>query len=405
MISRPKILILVGIVLISCIILTQALPVSPWQQQPRSGIPEAESNTGQDSAITTGIIAGSAEDGSPGDKDATADEPFDILQFLKKYFGKQDIITEENLAENCTENATFKALPTDDEIFRSILRNESFSLNLLSLQCIIALDQGDQNSLRSNAARLHHLAVSLHEQVEPLAVEPHHFGRKALFLESMETFIEVTSTLKEGQPGFVSERRAAYVSLTSAIETLDNVIRNQNCQLPGTADTLASAAVIQEVVRPDDIRPVGMPAVYRDATNSNEVSIYPRYARIIQTLFYEEQLGLGFATRHMNAPEGTSYMMVHIIATHRGNLDGKQYLIQTPPASAFTLHGPEGSYRPLTTPGYTSIGEMYTQKTLNRRESSESSLLFEVPADLTLSNAYLSVRLGSTHGTASWNLI
>ncbi|MDO8842276.1 hypothetical protein [Methanocalculus sp.] len=385
---------LVGIALISSIILTQALPA----------IPEGQLSSGDPGSIA--VMNQNSEDQNTDPSVESTDEPFDIRSFLRKYFGKPKANEDESLAENCTENETLTFPPTDDEIFQMILRNESFSFNLLSLQCIIALDQGDQNTLKSNAARLHDLAVDLHEQVEPLEVEPHHYGRKALFLESMGSFIDVTGVLKEGLPHYVSERRAAYLSLTSAIERLDNVIRNINCQTvpPGTTEDVTGLEVMPEVLRPDDILPAGMPAIYRDATNSNEISIYPQYARKMQSLYYEERQGLGFATRHLNAAEGRSYIMVYMVVTHRGNMDGKKYTIQTPALSAFTLHGPEESYKPVSTPEYTSLGEMYTQKTLDRKESTRCSLLFEVPEDLIINNAYISANLGSGYGTISWNL-
>ncbi len=392
MISSRQFLVLVSCVLISCIILPQGLAASTDQQS--SSTPE---HLASENSVD--------EDGFPPEPDEMEeDEPFDLMNFLNTYFGKSE---RNNLtgsdALNQTENTSVIISPTDDEIFLRILGNESFTLNLLSLQCIIALDQNDQTNLRSTAERLHNLALDLQEQVEPLDVEDHHLGRKQVFLESMETFIEVTRTLKDGSPEFVAERRVAYASLTNAVELLDNAVRNINCmKVSEIPDTMALHSA-QEVTWPDDIRQAGMPFVYYDSTRSNEISLSPQYARNIQKFYYEEKTGLETKTRHINAPEGSSYMQVYLIISHRGNLDGKKYTIQTPPLSAFTLYGPEGSYKPITTERFTSLGEMYTQKSLDRRESSQSSLLFEVPDTLTTDTVYLSVNLGSTDGTISWN--
>lgn len=392
MISSRQILVLVSCVLISCIILPQGLAASTDQQS---------SSTPEHLASEHSVDG----DGSTFDPDEMEeDEPFDLMNFLNTYFGKAETNTMTGSdALNRTENTSVIVPPTDDEVFVMVLGNESFTLNLLSLQCIIALDQNDQTNLRSTAEKLHDLALDLQEQVEPLDVEDHNIGRKQVFLESMDTFIEVTRPLKDGSPEFVTERRVAYASLTHAVELLDNAVRNINCMVASERPDTMAVHSAPEVSWPDDIRQAGMPFVYYDSTRSNEISLSPQYARKIQKFYYEEQPGLETKTRHIHAPEGSSYMQVYLIIAHRGNLDGKKYTIQTPPLSAFTLHGPEGSYSPLTTERFTSLGEMYTQKSLDRRESSQSSLLFEVPDTLTTDTVYLSVNLGSTDGTISWN--
>lgn len=400
MTSSRQILVLVSCVLICCIILTQALPVSLDPQSP----PTTENQISNDHSA--------GEDESIPDSDEMEEEPFQLMDFLNTYFGKSSKNSEDGAdALNSTENTSVITPPTDDEIFLMVLGNTSFSLNLLSLQCIIALENNEQKNLRNAAERLYDLAVDLQEQVEPLDVEDQQLGRKEVFLESMETFVEVTRTLKEGSPQFVSERRDAYSSLTNAIELLDNAVRNINCmrvtEIPDTitVDTVMTVDPEPEVTRPADILQVRMPLVYYDATRSNEISLSPQYGRLLQTFYYEELNGRNKKTEHVTAPEGSSYMMVYLRIAHRGNLDGKTYTIKTPSISSFTLHGPDGSYKPITTPKYTSLGEMYTQKTLDRRESSQSSLLFEVPDTLTTDNVYLSVNLGSTYGTISWNLV
>lgn len=392
MISSRQILVLVSCVLISCIILPQGLAASTDQQS--SSTPE---HLASENSVD--------EDGFPPEPDEMEeDEPFDLMTFLNTYFGKSERNTMTGSdALNQTENTSVIIPPTDDEVFLRVLGNESFTLNLLSLRCIIALDQNDQTNLRSTAERLHDLALDLQEQVEPLEVEDHNIGRKQVFLESMNTFIEVARPLKDGSPEFVAERRVAYASLTNAVELLDNAVRNINCMVASERTDIMAVDSAPEVTWPDDIRQAGMPFVYYDSTRSNEISLSPQYARSIQKYYYEEQLDLETKTRHINAPEGSLYMRVYVKNAHRGNLDGKKYTIQTPPLSAFTLYSPEGSYKPITTPAYTSLGEMYTQKSLDRRESSQSSLLFEVPDTLTTDTVYLSVNLGSTDGTISWN--
>ncbi|NMC88299.1 MAG: hypothetical protein GYA64_01450, partial [Methanomicrobiales archaeon] len=111
-------------------------------------------------------------------------------------------------------------------------------------------------------------------------------------------------------------------------------------------------------------------------------------------------------TVSVTAPEGKTYMVIHMRVTHRGNFDGVNYTIETPALPAFTLHGEGGEFMPLHIPANasTSFGEVYTQKTLDRKESLDGSILFEVPDGLRPSDAYLSVDNESIPGSPVWVL-
>jgi hypothetical protein len=92
--------------------------------------------------------------------------------------------------------------------------------------------------------------------------------------------------------------------------------------------------------------------------------------------------------------------------THRGNFDGVNYTIETPPLSAFTLYGEGGAFMPLQIPANasTSFGEVYRQKTLDRKESIDGSIFFEVPDVMLPSDAYLSVAIESVPESPVWVL-
>jgi len=87
-----------------------------------------------------------------------------------------------------------------------------------------------------------------------------------------------------------------------------------------------------------------------DLAGSNELSISPRSAATRSTFWYKadgETIGV-------TAPEGKTHLVVHMRVTHRGNFDGVNYTIETPPLSAFTLYGEGGAFMPLQIPANAS---------------------------------------------------
>ncbi len=153
---------------------------------------------------------------------------------------------------------------------------------------------------------------------------------------------------------------------------------------------------------PEDLLTVGAPFIYTDLAGSNEISICPRSAATRSTFWYRAD---GEAVS-VTAPEGKTHMIVHMRITHRGNLDGVNYTIEAPVLPAFTLHGSDEDFAPLRIPenASTSFGEVYMQRTLDRKESLDGSILFEVPDVLRPSDAYLSVDSESVPGHPVWVL-
>ncbi len=153
---------------------------------------------------------------------------------------------------------------------------------------------------------------------------------------------------------------------------------------------------------PEDLLTMETPFIYTDLAGSNEISICPRSAVTRSTFWYRAD----GETVSVTAPEGKTYMVIHMRVTHRGNFDGVNYTIETPALPAFTLRGEGGEFMPLHIPenASTSFGEVYTQKTLDRKESLDGSILFEVPDGLRPSDAYLSVDNESIPGSPVWVL-
>jgi len=154
---------------------------------------------------------------------------------------------------------------------------------------------------------------------------------------------------------------------------------------------------------PKDLPTVGTPFIYTDTSQSNEISISPQSAKTQSTFWYKTDT----ETVSVTAPEGKTHMIVHIRVNHRGNFDGVNYIVETPPLQAFTLHGSDGEeFAPLHIPenASASFGEVYRQTNLDRKESIDGSILFEVPDNMHPSDAYLSVDIESVLERPVWGL-
>ena len=95
------------------------------------------------------------------------------------------------------------------------------------------------------------------------------------------------------------------------------------------------------------------------------------------------------------AEPGELYLLVTVQVAHLGHRGGSSNtLIQTPDESAFLLHYAGETYRPLKVPGPTTRGGPYSKVRLDRLESMDGYLFFEVPDDLDPALAYLQVSVG-----------
>jgi len=146
------------------------------------------------------------------------------------------------------------------------------------------------------------------------------------------------------------------------------------------------------------------PFIYMDARKSNELSIMYQYSTFRSSFTYESDQGLV----SQSARDGRKYLLACLQVTHRGNHDGRYYLAEIPRVSAFTLYGPETIYTPVEMPGrrsdHISVGELYTETILERKENKQGFLLFEVPDDFTLQGAYLGVIPLKETGEVFWTL-
>lgn len=325
-----------------------------------------------------------------------------VFAALASYFGTTVLVnTTPDLPPE--EEEIVPVIEYDDERFLDTIKKEAIPLTIITMQMVIAIDQSNTNIFNTNNDALHALAQESFNEVEAMYVSPDEIERKREFQHAMVQFMKAATYLQRGLPVSETERREALGILASATDHLDSALKDIPIK-PGEVDERGlytfQLPQLAQPAKPDDLLQKNTPFIYMDATRSNEISIFPQYGQLISTFWYETDGG----TVHVTAPSGRNYIAVIIKITHRGNLDGRRYTIQTPAVSAFTLHSGEDTFNPIQTSAYTSLGQMYRQQTLNRKELSEATIIFEVPQTLQLKDTYLSINLGSVWGTPSWDL-
>lgn len=311
----------------------------------------------------------------------------------------------------------------DDAHFLEIVKDRGESITVIALLCTEAVKGGNRQLLVEQSGKLQALSQETLGDVEVLEVSNHLVAEKRSFQQAMVRMIATASFLTRGLPSSDSERQKMVADIQGATDQLIDArlaISKQAFKMQGVhpaygiyqiqvdrAGELSRANggldYSQLYPLPDNLIPLGWGFKYMDSRKSNDIIISPRYARIHSTYWYEDA-GTG-NTIHVHAPEGMSFLSVHFRIAHSGNRDGRSYTIQTPSISSFTLHGVGEEFTPISTPKYTSLGEMYAQKTLNRNELSESTILFEVPFGLRTADAYVTVNLGSVYGKPGWVLV
>jgi hypothetical protein len=364
--------------------------------------------------LTAVILATSppleTEEGGSGAGMLTPEEGFPnstplAFAMLSKYFGTSVIVinTTPEIPIESEPEVIEPKIEYDDELFLNTIRTKGIPLTIITMQSIIAIDQSNPKILTQNIDSMQKIASESFHEIEGMYISPDQIERKRDFQKSMMTFISAASYLRRGLPTSTNERRSALNILSTATELLDSALRDLGVDVNETGERdlyTIQLSLLSEPAKPENLLARGTPFIYMDATRSNEISIYPRSVKVQTSFWYEATTG----AVHVTAPAGKTYIIVLIQATHRGNLDGKRYTIQTPALSAFTLHGGGDTFTPLQTPKQTSLGEMYTAATLSRKESAQSSIIFEVPYTLKPDDTHLTINLGSTWGTPAWDL-
>jgi hypothetical protein len=98
---------------------------------------------------------------------------------------------------------------------------------------------------------------------------------------------------------------------------------------------------------------------------------------------------------------GVQTCALPIYLGHKGDSD--LYTIETPGRDAFVLEYQGSTFAPLQAPPFTTLGESFDKKPLERYESLKGYLYFDVPETLEVSEATLRADLGDA-GPPAWEL-
>jgi hypothetical protein len=141
--------------------------------------------------------------------------------------------------------------------------------------------------------------------------------------------------------------------------------------------------------------------VYLDSKKNNEISL------IVDTYFYRNYYvcEIDDVLEKTNAGYGSKFLGVVVEFTHLGYWGTGSSKVKTPAPEDFVLLYDGNQIQDVTpTVMMENIGYPYTQFTLDRKESVESILIFEVPTSFDPHDAYLRVDLGDG-GNPVWRLL
>lgn len=354
-----------------------------------------------------------------------------VFETLDRYFGTEFIKLHSPREEpppasnpKIDEMEMLKEIEYDDDDkkFLEVVDSAGRSISKHAFLCEKALSGGNRQLLTERSKELLQISLETSEQVEYMDVSNYFIEEKRNYQAALLRMIAASSSFSRGLPNSETELQNLQADLSAACDMLNSArqeIAKKAFLLDGhhPAHGMYSIRVdipserekaLQKLSNsilhplPDDLLPMDESFRYMDSRKANDILITPRYATVRSTFWYADpETG---ETIHVSAPEATRFVVVHIQVTHAGNRDGRHYTISTPQPSAFRLHGVGEVFTPIQTETYTSLGEMYTQTNLDRKESTRSSLIFEVPYGMELSDAYLEIDLGSVWGKPGWKL-
>lgn len=299
----------------------------------------------------------------------------------------------------------------DDERLIGLISTASIRLMKLSMEHAYALYQQDADAAAVAADELHAFSVRLLREVQPLQVSPERQSVKDEFVRSLEAYSAASETLLHPTDADGDVVPAAFRDLATASEGLETVNRQagEAQPAPGTrmsaisAGTPAASAATGPVLvaPPEKVLPLLDRYTYDDPSGENMVSLLAESTR---TATEYQEVPINASTPKVEAGEGRMFLLVAVKSTnlgHRGDSD--LYTIETPGRDAFVLECQGTTFAPMEVPPFTTLGESFDRKTLERYESLKGYLYFDVPATLDVSGATLRADLGDA-GMPAWEL-
>lgn len=286
---------------------------------------------------------------------------------------------------------------TDDERLADLINTAGISLMRLSMEHAHALYLHDAGAGYDTADDLYALSTRLLREVQSLHVSPGQEPTKERFIRSLEAYSATSRELLDTPESMPEPLK----KLAGASEDLEAVSR-QTARRSTTAPTLAVAPAVRAVATPPvETLSLMERYTYDDPSGENMVSLLAESTRTVTAYRTTDADAPGTS---VEAGEGRMFLLVVIKSTnlgHRGDTD--IYAIETPGRNAFTLEYRGTTFAPLDLPAFTSLGESFDQKRLERYESLKGYLYFDVPASLDVSEATLRADLGYA-GTPAWDL-
>lgn len=308
----------------------------------------------------------------------------------------------------------------DDERLAGLIDTASIRLMRLSMEHAHALYLQDADASAIAADDLHAFSVRLLGEVQPLQVSPERQPVKDEFIRSVEAYSTASETLLRPADAGGDPVPTAFRDMAVASESLEEVSRQAGeIQPTGTrastvdaaADTFAAGSAGApgvsagtgpvEVAPQEKVLPLLDRYTYDDPSGENMVSLLAESTR---TATAYREVPTNASTAEVRAGEGRMFLLVIVKSTNLGHKgDSDLYTIETPGRDAFVLDYQGSTFTPLETPPFTSLGESFDRKSIERYESLKGYLYFDLPATSDLSGAILRADLGDA-GTPAWDL-
>ncbi len=292
----------------------------------------------------------------------------------------------------------------DDERLAGLVETASIRLMRLSMEHAHALYLQDGDAAAVAADELYAFSVRLLGEVQPLQVSPERQPFKDEFVRSIEAYSAASKTLLDPADAGEDVVPTAFKDLAAASEGLESAARQAaEVQPAGDGISTMSAASTEPiaVTSPEKVLPLMDRHTYDDPGGENMVSLLAESTRTATT--YREVPG-NESTPTIEAGEGRMFLLVAVKSTNLGHKgDSDLYTIEAPGRDAFVLEHGGTTFAPLEVPPFTTHGESFDKKSLERYESLKGYLYFDVPDTFEVPGATLRANLGYA-GAPAWNL-
>ncbi|WP_317065086.1 hypothetical protein [Methanoculleus caldifontis] len=302
----------------------------------------------------------------------------------------------------------------DDERLARLINTAGISLMRLSMEHAHALYMQDADAAAVAADGLHALSIRLLAEVQPLQVSSGQQPVKDEFIRSLSAYTTASQTLLDSTAATKEEAvPVALRDLATASGNLETVSRQAVSVQPIDTGSSTSDATVLTVetsrtrtgtgtaAPPTEPLRIGERYTYDDQPGENMISLLADSARVVKK--YETAAVNGSMVMN-EADEGRAFFLVAVKATNLGHKgDSDLYTIETPGRDAFVLEQHGMTYAPLEAPPFTSLGESFDRKMLDRYQTLKGYLYFDVPATFEVSGATLRAELGYA-GTPAWGL-